>query len=321
MRESRSPDHAQRARGRLLGPEVGVAACDAAHLSVRIREIRHQCRRHALLDAKRLDARGVRPVPRGARGVARFHTLLEEEEIGERHRQLRQVKLVNARRADRLLVGAAQADGFDGLVQQLRLPGIEAAGRCVVGEAVTQHGLQRLHTRDIPEQGHEHLAIDIEVVIVALDVIRSAEALDVGSTVRQEHAGHRRGGVLVLVLLVEHAECRPQLPGRQLEQRTRQRSFRDCLVHGSMIRRIDCDVIEAFAARSSPGQTGRSLRRWTRRRRARKSAPRPERGARFRSHGTPGRWLRSARTRRIPSHRRPYRIAPGSTGIRRTCCR
>ena len=58
-------------------------------------------------------------------------------------------------------------------------------------------------------------------------------------------AGRGRSGVLVLVFLVEDTERRFQVTGRQCDQRTRQRRFRDRLVDLGVIRGIGRDVFHA----------------------------------------------------------------------------
>ena len=171
-----------------------------------------------------------------------------KKEKSKKVAQLRKVELVHARRPHRLLVGAAQPDGIDRLVDQLRLPRIEASCRCVVRQPVADHGLERLEHRAHPRARAPGVPNRRRVVVVALDVVgREKPWMSGRRNVGQEHAGLGRGGVLVLVFLVEDTEGRLQVAGGQCQQRTGQRRFGDRLVDGGVIRGIDRDVVQALA--------------------------------------------------------------------------
>ncbi len=175
MRRSRCPDDTQRRGGRLFRAKVRVPARDTLREVVAVPEVRQQDlpARPARCRAPRRELRPDRSFARCRPHTARAHRgkgRIIAKECGK----LRQVQLRNARRAHRFLVGTAYADALDRLVEQLRLPGVEAAGRFIVRETIAEHGLERLHAAQLGEQRHQRLDVDVHVVVVAADVGRDA---------------------------------------------------------------------------------------------------------------------------------------------------
>ena len=184
MRQRRRPDQAERSRGCLLRERSGLPPSTpevdwSGSTNVGSSAAGRPCARHS----------ASTPAPSGPRALrAPDGAGVDEGAIVNRRRswpEAAAVKLEHARRPYRFLVGAAHVQAVHRLVEQLRLPRVETACRGIVGRAISKHRLERADAGNVSHHRHEQLHVQVEIVVVAIDVVRGAEPLDVGRSVRE----------------------------------------------------------------------------------------------------------------------------------------